>query len=564
MRRHLLLPAFLLLLAAPAANAAPSEICAQIKNLPPVSDNYVRRVLERADDGIEFAKSAPDSSDADRYRGSWALMVITGWAQLLDAQITRTDEERELSQVTACLHFDQLLLDCKMDEVREELRTSVDRGSLQAIRRLLALLEFLQQRKKSLTAGALDPLYSDPTWGVSYAFDNPDEYWCCPQNQAGNICTQLSQESCDNYQGGAYLTLNACTEAGCVPPEGEDPDDGVLCPFNADYAPAFESGFGCDIDVLQPRADYEPLAAELEALTIIKEQVDTYRRNGRDLLEVQQRIDDLFENESTTPEVPPERKHVQAFGCGWTAGYCTNDDEIRCSSDEECGNGTCEIPDGVCEGNRAIRCGNDSQCGDNGPCSDEAELPAVRALRGPFSLEKDQIAILADFLGERAAQEISRSFEDDLKVSTEFPEDRSEESDLRSYEDRNPLLQIFRNAGRQSAQAWSRVQARMEALIFPEAVDAPLEVAESLKDLRGAVSDLSKLASEKDGLRAFVARYAYFINRTCVYRPCQMMLEQVIRIVTTDECFPYTNGEYLSDDPDSPRWEKCKQAAEID
>jgi hypothetical protein len=28
-----------------------------------------------------------------------------------------------------------------------------------------------------------------------------------------------------------------------------------------------------------------------------------------------------------------------------------------------------------------------------------------------------------------------------------------------------------------------------------------------------------------------------------------------------DECFPYTNGQFLSDTEDDPRWKKCALAA---
>jgi hypothetical protein len=178
-------------------------------------------------------------------------------------------------------------------------------------------------------------------------------------------------------------------------------------------------------------------------------------------------------------------------------------------------------------------------------------------------LEKDQIAILSEFVGVRGAQELSRSFRDDLKLSGEFPADEEEQNEEREADERNPFVSTYRAADRLAVQLWSRLQARKEALIFPEAVDAPLEVAASLTQLHTAVSSLAKSASEKTGLRQFVVRYASFLSRTCIYRPCQLLLEQVIRIVTTEECFPYANGKYLEDDEDNPRWEKCKEKAGI-
>jgi len=563
--RYVLLPALVLLLGAQNVSAAPSAVCQQVKNLEPVSTHYVGKVLERADDAITYARTAVQNPDFDRYRASWARNIAAGWAQLIDSTITLTYEEQELNRVTACMHFDTLLIECKMDEVREELRAQLDRGSYEAIRELISLLSFLQERKRQLQLGGLDPLYSDPSWGAKYEFDSPNEVWCCPQSIPGNTCAPTTQETCSLNAGTSFKTLNECSLYGCRAPDSiPTPEDDVLCPYDADYAPPFQSGFGCDIETMQPRSVYEPLQAELEALNIINQEVKKYQSGALAFVEVQRRIDELFGNESTSPEPPPEREHLNAYGCGWTGGYCDDDEARRCQLNSDCEEDIeCKRPEKVCESNRLIRCNEDTQCPSGDSCVEEKELPASRELRGPFSLKKDEITILSEFLAARTAQEISREYRDDLKIASEFPEEEVDEREEREFEDKNPLSWVIRMGIRLQIQNESREPMRREALIFPEAIDAPLEIAESLKDLRTAVSSLSKLASQKDGVRQFVARYAYFIRRTCIYRPCNLMLEQVIRIVTADECFPYTNGEYLSDDSGSPRYEKCKTGAEI-
>lgn len=569
--RTLLTPALLLplLLAAPSAHAERSTLCMQIEDLPAVSNHYVQKVLDRADQGIAYAQAAgtvPDPAALDK--GSWARSIGEAWISLITSELPLTLEQQELPRVTACMHFDVLLLECKMDEVRDELHTQLSRGSVAGIMRLQSLLAFLNERVRQLRRGGLDPLYSDPDWGRRYDFDNPDNFWCCPADQPGNTCTVLTAESCGNYNGTSFVTLQECTERGCRAPDGADTADGVLCPYDADYAPPFQSGFGCDIETMQPRGDYPPLQAELEALNIINQQVRSFRDSGASLLAIQQAIDELFGNPTTTPEPPEERVHLNAFGCGWTNGYCTEDQAKRCRADADCGDaGFCEVPERVCEDNRALRCATDENCGDAGPCIDLEEgdeLPDQRALRGPFSFKKDEIAILSDFLGARAAQEVSRTYRDDLKIPSEFGTDQVEQRQSREFNQRDPLSRWFRSDNRLEFQVWSRIQARKEALIFPEAVDSQLEIAESLKGLREAVSSLSRLASQRDGVRQFVGRYAYFLNRTCIYRPCSLMLERVIRIVTADECFPYTNGQYLSDTPDDPRSAKCERAAGIE
>jgi hypothetical protein len=163
----------------------------------------------------------------------------------------------------------------------------------------------------------------------------------------------------------------------------------------------------------------------------------------------------------------------------------------------------------------------------------------------------------------RSRQEISRVFRSDLQTATELPKDDEDLREERAREDADPGFALFRSAMRIAVQTWSRLQARGETIAYPEDVDASQESAQSLKDLHESVSEIARLASDKTGLRDFVTRYAWFMQRSCIYRPCSMLLEQVIRLTTTDECFPYANGEYLKDDPDNPRWEKCREKAGI-
>lgn len=599
----LFLPA-LLFFTAPAAQAAGSTQCAQVQDLEAVSTHYVQRVIQRADDGMAYARSAEISSDFDRYMPGWAKTIGSTWAGLLDSQIQRTFESQDLPHVTACQHFDTLLIDCKIEEVRQELHAQMERGSIGAISRLLDLLKFLNERRRYLHIGALDPTFNDPTWGNVYSFDDPEQVWCCPESIPGNTCAAQAASTCSAGGGMPFTTLSQCVTWGCQQPEGVPVNDlptsgkaDVMCPFDADYGPAFENGFGCDLETMQSRSAYAPLQAELEALSIIKQQVDEFRRTASGFLAVQRDIDELFGNASTTPEPPRAREHKNAFGCGWTAGYCKKNDDKRCYSDSDCGEGEgeCDVPEKICEGNYALRCTKDQQCGNSGPCIEEKVctqnreircaddeacvvddrnqgpcvredvLPDLRELRGPFSLDKDQIAILSDFLGERSMADLSREFSDDLKLPQEFSKDQTEERELREWQQKNPFTKYFRESVRTAVSIWSRIQSRKEVGSYPESVDAQLEIAKSLSSLRKAVSGLAKIASEKkEGLRAFVIRYAYFLRRTCIHRSCSLLLDQVIRIATTDDCFPYANGQFLSDTEDDPRWQKCKKEAGIE
>lgn len=192
-----------------------------------------------------------------------------------------------------------------------------------------------------------------------------------------------------------------------------------------------------------------------------------------------------------------------------------------------------------------------------------AQEPTLRSVRGNFSLDRDQMSILTSFLGIRSQQEISRVFREDLQTAAELPASDQTKRERRAYDDADPSFALFRSGLRSAVQTWSRIQARFESLMYPEDVDNPQEISHSLSDLHANIGRVARLAKDKEGVRAFVTNYASFLRRSCIYRPCNQLLEQSIRLLTADECFPYTNGEYLNDTEENPRWEKCKNEAEI-
>jgi hypothetical protein len=383
-----------------------------------------------------------------------------------------------------------------------------------------------------LLIGALDPLYPDPGWYTDFAFDKP---------------------------GPSYTDATAQAQ-------------GPLCPFDADYAPAFLNGFGCDVQTLSPRIQYEPVRAEYESLSMIDRQIKQYRDDATALKDVQTQIDQLSGHETVATPAPGPYEHKMAYGCGWFGGYCKNEQTKRCVKDSDCNsNDTCETATKVCKLNRVVHCSIDAQCGSAGPCVDDDTPLSTRSVRSPFSADKDETSLLMEFLGVRTAEEVSREFSDELKTSAEFSSGSQQQKDRASDED-NPFGNVLRQTTRALTRTWSLIQGRSEALIFPAAVDGQLQIADALTGLRSAVAKLAKLAVQREdtqnnqpqkGLRDFVMSYAYFIRRTCNFRPCNLLLERVMRITGTDECFPYTNGEFLNDDDSDPRWKKCAEKAGI-
>lgn len=543
------------------------------QELKPVSMHYTQVVLERATRGIEYASKMPTNSEFMNYMPNWVLSVGSAWVGLLDSELRVEVQQENLLQQTACLRLDLMLIECKMEEVRKAMNAEIERGSIGGIQVLTSLLQFLNERYRHLARGAVDPSYPDPTWGNRYTFDPPEEeVWCCPKGEVGQECEKKTEQLCLDGEGTAYQTLDQCSWSGCVPPEDTSQSPQLreqqlaLCPYNADYVPPFQSGYGCDKETMQTRTVFKSLREEMEALEIIEEEVNEYREAAQEFLGIQTELDSIFGNQTTTPEPPADREHLNAFGCGWNGGYCSDNHSITCTDQETCAKakaGDCAYTDKVCEMNRIRRCFGDEDCEGAGACVDNPEgLPAARELRGPFSIRKDHLRILTEFLGVRAAEELSREYGDDLKVSPEYGPGETEEQQQRKDDDSNPLEQMFRQSARMTFRIWSRIQGREEAAIFTQAVEPPLEAAEALRPLHDAVSRIARLAKERQGMRGFVLRYAYFLRRTCIYRPCNLILERVIKTALAEACFPYTNGEYLNDDPDKPRWEKCKE--EID
>ena len=563
MTNYLTAAGMFLTLLTPVAGAQDFS-CASLEGVEPVS-RYAQAVLDRADDGLQYAREAEAASDFLQYMPGWMLSIASTWTGLTDTDVQRIQTARELRDASACLQLDLALIDCKLEEVRLEQRAQSARGAMLGIIRLNELADFLNERRRHLQAGALDPEYIDPTWGDIRAFDPPGDVWCSPQ-EAGGSCTREQETDCRLRGGTPYKTWDACTATG-TNPENVPQDSGIMCPFDADYAPAFDSGFGCDLETMEAggRRSYPPLQAELEALDLIHEELEQTRSAADSLLELQRQIGELTGAEPTLPQSPPQREHLEAFGCGWSGGYCERNRELRCTTDEECGReGPCTTTERVCKGNRAIRCIDDAQCDGSGPCIDMTGDLELRSLRGVFSASKDELALLRSFSQIRSLQDTSRNLPDDLELASELPPDDPDLRRQRAIDWESPFFQIIGTALRNTVQSWSRVQSRMNTLIFPEAVDAPLEISHSLSDLHAAVSAFSRQASDREGVRDFITRFAYFLRISCTKRQCSDLLERAIRLSTTDECFPYANGDYLNDTEDNPRWQKCRDAAGIE
>lgn len=456
----------------------------------PISSHYVQKVIERADKGLEYSREALENEDFfPFYLPAWARSIGGTMAKVIDSRQRLTERVEDLNSTTACLRFDEILIECKMDETRRALDEQLERGSFYAIMQLQSLMTFLQERLSALSTGAVDGSYEDVSWERQRLFDR----------------------------------------------EEPEPLEEPLCPFHSDYTPARMTGYGCDVSVLQSIVSAAGdgalgfAEAEMQGLQKIEDQIDSFR----EIIPLLQEA--TGEGSGGGSFEKPE--HQTVFGCTEEIGACSGDDLVACSSDEFCASK------------------------DKGFCVKNTSKPTIpkRSIRGPFSYPTDHLNLLTEFVQKRIDDGFSRSFPNEWIRTADIP--ATESGALAERERESPIIGAGRAVTRVFFQSISGLQGRREGAVFAEATDSQLEIADSLSDMRASIGELSRLASRPAGVRSFVVEFAYFLRRTCAFRPCQKSLEQVIRIALQDDCFPYTNGQFLKDTADNPRWKKCAMAA---
>lgn len=482
---------------------------------------YTQQILDRATTGLNFAQGSDTVSDFSLYIPGWVRVVTKSVILWMDTSMRVHRQARDLIENTACLRFDLLLLECKMDAVRKALEKALNDHSFVAILRLDTLGRFLQNTFSDLTLGARDPTYADTLWHRDYIFDDPEQY------QLGR---PVSSPDAEPICGNATLDRGEECDGtfGCTPDCKNE-----MCPFHSDYLPPSTTGFGCTVEILERISKIYPPA---------KDEYDSLKKI----------MDQLKKDEKLTG---PMRKHRAFAGC--TRRVCQGNPQLFCENDDDCGQDAPCISEeniGRCENTRD-KCTSDDNCGKS-PCILLSEA-TVWEVRGPFRLEKDQGKIMNVFRELRESEEAARPIPEVYQSFEDAPS-----SDGNGNQVQGLFVNVFRQLSRSILQTRSKEQGRAESMIFAQASDGQQEIARALQPLRSAVSDFARLASDKrGGIREFVVKYAYFLRRTCMYRPCNKKLEWILKMALADECFPYTNGEFLNDSKEKPRWKKCEDEA---
>jgi len=563
--KRIFIAGLLFLLWIPAVNAAcPTSAVQNILNFEndPVSDHYIKEIADRKNDGIARAQSAPGGSGLDRLFFHYMDILTSSVLKRIDTKLRIIEHSRNLRHVTACLNIDMLILEAMMEEVRCEMHDAHDRQSLVALIRLTSLMEFLDKRYLHLTQGALDVDYEDKDWRRWQLFDVPFEVWCAEEGIPNlSECTIMDVTSCVGWP--RYATCEECAAHGFIKPSGgcREPgpegaggsragkEDEEMCPFTSDYFPPNIAGYkdsdleevvgyGCDDDVLSSFSGHPTTNKELDAYEEIIDARDDY------FTEVDAYLPDLGRRLETVrggENMALLEQFLNSF---------------RASEDRD----------------HWVRYGCEAKEGD--PAGREAEFTGrfppggvATELYGPFEIDEDhteQLRLLYKIWRERGSK---HELPDYLRHPHEFPPG----SPGRAFmEDKNSVMDwiifVAKDAFRSIFINWTTEQGGKTAYSIPKVADPSQRILRAVIPMRPVVRDLIVNASElEDGGRSFVRNFAYYIRRSCIFRPCNRKLQLVLRLIFEDECFPYASGEFLGDQASAPneRAKKCREAADL-
>ncbi|MFA7682080.1 MAG: hypothetical protein WCX61_03560 [Candidatus Peribacteraceae bacterium] len=538
--------------------------------LEPISDHFTRKVLDRAEAGIQAAEGY-ESKLGDDTVANAIPNVFGSFGEIADTELRIVQHERDLKEVTPCLHIDLFLIETMMEKVRCKLQGAYDDKKMGTILELQNILRFLNERFDVLLFSAKNNTHEDTDMWTPQSFD-PELIWCCRGGKiscepfwlrpggpsAGELCPSQSFDS-----------MEECLEnSQCV--------EWKMCPFHSDYLPpslvassdersgssgkssssqSSQSnargdvyGYGCDLEVLEkawrglekvnqkysssnlsPPRVYLAFKAEYEALKELFSERDEFIEDSMSIKSTAEHLDEWMGREPT--------EGLEFFGMTTEKN---REHRVRVA---------CNAEDGI-RGAPPPALPEDEE--DRDP--EEDYWPpmwpegAIRwSTHDSFAIDKNEFKLLREYENLRDVWARNR------EQWYELPEEYG-------------LLYIFQSYVRTYLLRWSIYQEQLISTIIPQGVDPPKQVVEEFRPIRLAVSELATYAASLDGdgekgsIRSFARGLAYYLRRSCFKRPCNDRLERILKIVLKDECFPYTNGGISVAKP----WEKCKKAAKLD
>jgi len=528
MKRFLILTGLLLL---PLATHA-QEAGDRFADLPPVSEHYIKKVVERVQKGIEYAKQG-SSGGGGTTVGSYfkidlAIQLSSAMLAFVDTDLRLTEQQRDLIDNSPCLRVDTLILEGWMERARQEKIKALENNDSIILTRLIPLQLYLNGRYEALLFGARDPSFVDKDEGFLYAFDAPP-YWCCAGDMVvgedtgeTGSCQEMTEEQMENcLLGGGRLfkRLYACKEAGCTASGGgEDADP--LCPFTSDYLSPTTAGYGCDLSILgkyQGKA-YDGLKKEYEALDSLVKDRDTFiEETGA----MKQAVASIYR---ALGLAEPELANFQKG----SSRERTHQKQEGCIPQDK------QWPEGM----------------------------AALEPRDPFSLEKKESSILGRLFQLWQGWGASRVPPDYLKPAKDLTDSDQKSSEEGREQTIFGLLYLWgKKSAREYLQKESIRQLGEDSYLIPKISDATLQLLDLYRPLRNQVYTFRQsIQSPSKGMRAFAKNLAYFLRRSCIFRPCNKDLDRTLKILFEDSCFPYADGLKTS----NPKaYEDCKKNAEI-
>ena len=517
--------------------------------------HYTKSVLERVDEGIENAKDSITGVTAmDLVDMHFLISIESIMYMLVDTDLRAVEYSQDLANITPCLHLDLAMMEAKMEEVRCEINAAYEDKSPGALRQLKEIASFLNQRYRHLVRGALEPEHTDEGWVYYNEFDDPFEGWCCVLDQLecqvmeSDECTEVQENGTGGYE--FYDTKDACSvDSICVFAEDKETDPLYkdICPFDSNYLADNNTGYGCQLELIEQFSDVDEDVFDAEAVALLKitETRDEFLTDISHIKDITVDMDNFVDETMLNNE---ERAHLEKFG---DVADIEHRRVFGCNAD---------LPPEERDDDEGVE-------GELTPEIKPSEEWGSIPTRGPFFFRKDHLSIWKKFFRLQHEWASQREYPEYLRQPDEFEDEDDREDTAKLDEESFGLLRIPRNEFRNTWMQFTHRQATKEASILPKAQDAELEVLEALKPIRPAMKRNIKLVtSSSEGLRAFARNYAYFLRRSCIYRPCNEKLETIMKVLYSDECFPYASGSFQVKDgdkpPDKTSWEKCQEAVD--
>ncbi|MDA0376651.1 MAG: hypothetical protein O3A80_05100 [bacterium] len=555
--KHLLFSIGLLSALLPAIAVAQCPESAKARELlrKTPTGHYTKAVLQRVTDGIAKAKISPiNTPHFDLADMHYMITIESIMYMLVDTDLRAVEYSRDLATITPCLHLDLAMMEAKMEEVRCEINEAYEKKSPGALRQLKSIANFLNERYRHLVQGALEPAHTDTDWVYYNEFDDPFEGWCCVldlmecQIRQSDDCTEVK-----NGTGGFefFDTKDACTVksiCGAAASGNTDPKYKDICPFDSNYLADNSTGFGCQIDLITGFAggSFVAVNAEKEALIELVETRNSFLNDIAHIKDVTLDMDNLVDETMLNAD---ERLRLQNFGA---VASVAPKRVFGCNAN-------------VLPIDRPPNENNEGAEGLLTPGLKPSEEWGSIPTRGPFFFEKDQLSIWKRYFQLQHEWASQREYPNYIRKPDEFPDEDDREDTAKLDQEAFGIYRIPRDDFRNVWMAFHHRQATQEASILPKAQDAELEAIEAIKPLRPAMKRNIELVNNSNrGLRKFARNYAYFLRRSCIYRPCNEKLETIMKVLYSDECFPYANGAFQvkNDDeaPNEPSWQKCQDA----